>query len=363
VAWRLLDLGYVDPYRAQCFYEATALAVGKGIAPPTVILCLPISPYICIGVHQILENVVDVDYCKTRGYPIIRRSLGGGAVFLNSHQLFFQIIGPKDHPQVPPRVDDLFRYFLTAIVAAYRRLGIPAEYRPVNDIVVRGRKISGTGAGIWGNAVIVVGNFIMDFNFDEAARVLRVPDEKFRDKLVSSMREWITSIRRELGTIPPLEEIKQAAIEGFKTIGIELKSGEVTPEEERFFSEEVLPRHKSHEWLHAIASDHPALFHRVKVAHDVTVVEVRYKARKLIRVIAQLDGYQIRDIAIAGDFFAIPYTVVKRIESALIDKSLDDENAVRIAIQQAIQQSDATLVGATPEDIFNAVLQLRTAVS
>lgn len=63
----------------------------------------------------------------------------------------------------------------------------------MNDVVVRGRKASGNGAALLHEAVVLVGNVILDFDADTAARVLRAPDEKLRSHPASSMREWVTS--------------------------------------------------------------------------------------------------------------------------------------------------------------------------
>lgn len=63
------------------------------------------------------------------------------------------------------------------------------EFKALNDVVTNGKKISGNGAGQFGdNTVILVGNIILDLNYDAMGRVLKVPSEKFRDKMVQSMR-------------------------------------------------------------------------------------------------------------------------------------------------------------------------------
>ena len=74
--WRLIDLGSAEPLIAQGFYEAVALAVDRGLAPNTIILVQPSSPYVCIGYHQRLEEEIDLEYCRSRGLPIIRRYQG-----------------------------------------------------------------------------------------------------------------------------------------------------------------------------------------------------------------------------------------------------------------------------------------------
>ena len=84
---RLLDLGTVSALRSQTAYHAVAYAMTED-APDTIILVSPSQPYVCIGYHQDLEKEVDLAYCQSRGLPILRREVGGGAVYLDDGQIF-----------------------------------------------------------------------------------------------------------------------------------------------------------------------------------------------------------------------------------------------------------------------------------
>ena len=215
--WRLLNLGYSEPLVAQTFYESVAEAVHRGLSPNTLILLQPGSPYACLGYHQDLEKEIDLEFCEESGLPVIRRSQGGGATYLDSDQVFYQIVS-KDSAAVPRDVERMFERLLSVTVETYRRLGIEAEFKPLNDVVVGDRKISGNGAGMHESASILVGNVILDLNYDLMARVLRVPDEKFRDKMAKSMREWVSTLRRELGEPPTVDEVKETYAAAFQEV-------------------------------------------------------------------------------------------------------------------------------------------------
>ena len=60
VKWRLIDLEECDPYMAQTFYEAVALARARGLSENTILFAIPNRPYVCIGYHQVAEWVLDV---------------------------------------------------------------------------------------------------------------------------------------------------------------------------------------------------------------------------------------------------------------------------------------------------------------
>jgi lipoate-protein ligase A len=357
--WRLLDLGYSEPLVAQTFYEAVAEAVHRGLSPNTLILLQPGSPYACLGYHQDLEKEIDLQFCKEAGLPVIRRSQGGGATYLDSDQVFYQIVS-KDSAVVPRDVERMFERLLSVTVETYRRLGVEAEYKPLNDVVVGGRKISGNGAGMHESASILVGNVILDLDYDLMARVLRVPDEKFRDKMAKSMREWVSTLKRELVEPPTAEEVKHTYTSAFEEIfGVELVEEEPTDEEWGVFNEDTRPRHTSREWLYMEAPRTQLREGRaVKIAHDVKVVEADHKAGKLIRVRAELKGEEILSVQMRGDFFAIPKEAISDLEEMLVGSRLEEE-PLREAVERFYEETGAQIPGIAPGDFSEAIMKVK----
>jgi len=355
--WRLLDLGFAEPIKAQTFFEATAIAVDRGLVPSTLILVLPSRPYVCIGYHQELEKEVDLEFCRSRGLEVYRRIIGGGAVYLDGDQLFYQLVAHEDSPRVPKTVEGLFKLMVPAVVEAYRRLGVKASYKPINDVVVEGKKISGTGAGKLGKAVMFVGNIIFDLNYELMARVLRVPDEKFRDKLAKTMKEWVTTLKRELEHVPSLEQAKRAVVESFEeALGVKFELQQPSKEELEIWEREVKPRHTSKEWLEMFKGRREVMERSVKVAHDIRVVEVAHKARKLIRVTANVKGDELVDLIVTGDFFAIPEDSIRELE-----KNLRGVKLVRGELEEAVRSSlrGVQVPGLEAEDFVEALLKLK----
>jgi len=357
--WRLLDLGSPEPLVAQAFYEAVAEAVHRGIADNTLIVLQPGSPYVCIGYHQDLEREIDAGFCREKGLPIIRRSQGGGATYLDNDQVFYQIVA-RDSPVVPRDVGAMFVRLLAVTVETYRRLGVEAEFKPLNDVVAGGRKVSGNGAGMHESVSILVGNVILDLDYDMMARVLKVPDEKFRDKMAKSMREWVTSLNGILGYTPPAAEVKDIYTDAFQELlNIKLEEAEPTTSEWEIFQGEVVPRHTSREWLYMDAPPATRKDGRaVKIAGEVKVVEADYKARKLIRVRAEVKGDAIRGLRIQGDFFAVPKEAIADLERRLSGVRLD-EQAVSEAIGRFYGESGAQIPGVEPEDFTSALMKIK----
>ena len=198
-------LGPVGWVESQSIYHALALLDREGL-----ILCYPTTPYICLGLHDDLDYEIDRQYCRERGIPLLRRETGGGVVYLDDRQLFFQLVLRQDNPLVPLRRHRFYEKFLQPALSVYRDLGIAAELKapaditagiPANDrliltadITAGGKKYSGNGSGDIGRCVAYVGNILLDFDFVTMSRALKVPDETYRRHLYRIMRANIITL-------------------------------------------------------------------------------------------------------------------------------------------------------------------------
>ncbi len=293
---RLLDLKDVSYLHSQTIYHSVAYCTTAD-SVGTIILLRPREPYVCVGYHQLLEREVDVVYCNRKGIPVIRREVGGGTVYLDKNQLFFQCIFPKD--RVPLRIDSLYKKFLQPAVNTYRILGVKAHYQPVNDIQVDGKKICGTGAGRIEEAAVVVGNIMFDFDYREMSRVLQVPSEKFRDTVYDSMQIYVSSLQRELGYLPDMEEVKNILIKEFEEVlGVTFFAGELTPDEQRML-QDIDRRFTDPDWLYEKGGK---IDKGLKIATGVKVIESTFQAPGgLVRIIIRLKGDTIDEIGFTGD--------------------------------------------------------------
>lgn len=349
---RLLDLGVVPYLRSQTIFHGIAYAMHED-SPDTITLMSPAEPYVCIGYHQELEKEIDVDYCRAEAIPVMRREIGGGAVYLDAGQVFYHWVFHPD--RLPHQVEEVFRLYCGTLVQTYRTLGIAAEYWPVNDILVDGRKIGGTGAASVGDASVVAGSLMFDFNFELMARVLKVPSEKFRDKVYQSLQEYMTTIKRELGEDRDRQAVKDILIEQCRrTLGVEIEPGELTQEERRVI-DELDRRFRSAEWLHqkgGLRKD------GVKIRDGVRVAEAVHKAKGgLIRATARIREGHIDDIALSGDFFFQRPLLLASLEEALRGQRLD-QSALMHRIAAFYAQSDVQTPGVDVEDWVKAVTML-----
>lgn len=250
-AIRLLSLGSTHWLRTQSVYHALAETIRAG-SPDTIILTQPAQAYLCLGYHQELAAVLDRAACEQMGLPITRRRVGGGATYLDANQLFYQCI--FHHSRVPPVVDRAYAMLLAAPVAALRALGLNAELRGENEIEAGGKRIAGIGGGRIGEAAVVVGNLLFDFDYEAMTRAWRVPSESFRRLAAEALRERVTTLRAELPHPVPPDEVEARLVAEFaRALGRPLERGELT-EAEKQKTDELEKRLTSAKWLNLHAN-------------------------------------------------------------------------------------------------------------
>ena len=187
---RVLDAGPLSAVGSQALWHGLAEAMTPG-ADPVLSFCRPSEPYVCLGYHRRLDEL-DLDACHALGLPVLRRQIGGGPVYLDADQLFFQLTLPA--ADAPAGVARLYSALLEPAAQALRALGVEAAVDGTNDIVAAGRKVSGTGAGQIGEGVVVVGNVMFAFPHERMARVLAVPDEAMRAECLRLMRDHVAPL-------------------------------------------------------------------------------------------------------------------------------------------------------------------------
>ncbi|MBP1737808.1 MAG: biotin/lipoate protein ligase [Deltaproteobacteria bacterium] len=317
---KLYNLGKVPWQESQLIYHALAELGWEALS-----LVSPASPYVCIGFHQDVEQEVDLAYCNAKNIPVFRRDVGGGAVYLDGSQLFFQLILHKDHPEVPKNKEIFYRKFLQPIINVYRRIGIPAAYKPVNDVLAGTKKISGTGVGEIGDCIVFVGNLIVDFNYEEMSKVLKVPDEKFRDKIHKTLKENLTTIRRELGE-KEASRWDEGTLNAFMAEEFQKILGPMAPCAKDSMLQAKMDELSAHlmsdEWFFQQGKTVPG--REVKIRAGLNVIQKAHKAPGgLIRADYEVKEGRIKGVSVSGDFFCFPRTGIRKLEKRLEDQPIE----------------------------------------
>lgn len=328
--FRLLDLGGVGGLRSQTLYHALCQGVSRG-EPPTLALLFPTEPYVSVGFHRPLDAEVDLAYCREHGIPVYRRQAGGGAVYLDRNQLFFQLVVPEG--DAPASIRKMYADWLRGPVETYQALGLPAYLSPGHDICVGPRKISGVGMAKIDRAIVLVGNILFDFDYGTMARLLKPRDPLFHGTVEQWMRRYVTTVRRELGRDIPRREVASILAWRFAAaLGADLRPGTLSPYEE----EQVEAWNRtfaSAEWLFA-AEARPSPTRHVKIRSGVYVSRVQAG-----------DGAAAGKESAAGDgpaAGAVVVSVQARIAEVRLSEGWGLDPEVRAALERRLVGAELT---------------------
>jgi len=248
--WRLLHTENNPAYRNMAIDWAVLKANSKEKAPPTVRFYTWRPSAISIGYFQSLKEEIDLEMCKKYGVDYVRRITGGGAVY-HEHELTYSIVIPEDHPQISKNIMESYGRICGAIIKGLDHLGIESRYVPINDIVVNGKKISGNAQTRKSRTVLQHGTVLNDVDVDKMFSLLRVSDEKIKDKLIADVKQRVTSIKHILGKEIDFVKVAAAMKVGFEEeFNIELEKGNLTEQEledSKTFEKEYF---SSREWNH-----------------------------------------------------------------------------------------------------------------
>lgn len=317
-----------------------------------LIIVSPGDQLVSVGYFQETEKVVDLDYCRQHSISVMRREIGGGTTLLDDGQVFFQVVGRRDNPIFPKKIEDIYRWFSRPVLATYESLGVGVRFRPVNDILtLEGRKICGLGGADIGECFAFVGSIIMDFDYETMVKVIKVPDEKFRDKVFKTLEENLSTVRRETGRVPERRHVEELLARHFGEILGSLDEAPLTEDvldevaeiEKEFMSDEFLFKKGRS------IKDH------IKIAGGVAVAQRSHKAPGgVITATVVIRGGVIENITLAGDFTFYPREGIAELERSLYGVSAwRDKVLERVEAFYASRNPDSP--GVTPCDFAVAI--------
>lgn len=317
-----------------------------------LVLVEPADSFVSVGYFDATAVALDMHACHRQGLRVVRREIGGGPVLLGPGQVFYNLVLPRSHPLLPSQLEDIYRQLSGPVIDTYKRFGVDAQYRPINDLVTaEGRKITGQGAADIADRFCFVGAVLRHFDSALMASVIRVPDEKVRAHLRHALDDNVTSILRETGHEPSMEEVIAALAHSFSLVLGPLDPRPLPPEAvdlaatmaDRLQSPEVLfaPRSRTHV--------------TTKIREGVVVRRGEHKAPGgYIRSTATIRDSAIADLELSGDFTFIPKSDFTALVRSLIGTPFDP-SAVLGAIDTFLRSHGAECPGVTAGDFTEAI--------
>ncbi|HKI64165.1 MAG TPA: lipoate--protein ligase family protein [Burkholderiales bacterium] len=241
--WRWIDTGVRRAAENMALNRALLEARQAGEAPSTLRF-LGFTPSALVGRHGDPARELDLAYCREQGIALQRRITGGGAIYMDQNVLGWELYLDKAEAGAP-EMAAISKRICGAAARAVSALGVQAEFRPPTDIVVGGRKISGTGGAIDGSALVYQGTLLIDFDVARMLRALGVADEKMH----AGARAAIVNLRQLVPALPSPAALRGAFIGAFGAeFGAEVEMGELNAAERARY-EAALAEMDSADWI------------------------------------------------------------------------------------------------------------------
>lgn len=186
--------------RSLSFYLAMEEFVARRLQEPDAFFMWQVAPSVIFGRNQVMENEVNLDYCREHDIRVYRRKSGGGCVYADMDNVMLSYI--SDGYQVGLT----FNRFVQMILLVLRKMGIEATGTSRNDILIGDRKVCGTAFYQLPGRSIVHSTMLYDTNMDYMLHAITPSAEKLQEKGIQSVRQRITLLKDY--TSLSLEEVK-----------------------------------------------------------------------------------------------------------------------------------------------------------
>lgn len=197
---------YVETNSTNVFYNFALeyyLLTKKGLSE-NVFMFWRTTPTLMTGNFQNIYAEINVEYARKKGITVVRRKSGGGTIYTDEGGWQYSYIMPNlRHEEID------FKQNSQAVVNALNALGAPAAFNDRNDILIEGKKVSGTARYVSNGGIVHHGSLLYNTNIEEMVRSLTVADDKMIAKGIQSVRQRVTNIREHVKKPVTPEEFKK----------------------------------------------------------------------------------------------------------------------------------------------------------
>jgi lipoate---protein ligase len=170
--------------------------LAAGVRGPTLRFWEWAEKALVLGSHQVLANEVDAKAAKKLRFTVGRRMSGGGTMLLEpGRSITYSIYAPESVVEGRSFVES-FAALDSWVVRCLRGLGVPAEHRPINDIVSPEGKIGGAAQAR--RRGFLVHHTAMAFEIDPklVPRLIRIGRERVSARGVRSAEKTVSPLSR-----------------------------------------------------------------------------------------------------------------------------------------------------------------------
>ncbi len=196
--WRVIGLQERSAFENMALDESVCESITAGVQPPTIRFYGWKPSAVSIGYFQSIEREVNLDVCKNAGVDVVRRRTGGGAVYHDTAgEITYSVLAPET--LFPKNIIESYKEICGWLIAGLAGVGLQAEFKPINDIIAGGKKISGNAQTRRGGILQQHGTVLYDLDVRKMFSLLNVSQEKISDKFIAAVEDRVTGVTKLCG--------------------------------------------------------------------------------------------------------------------------------------------------------------------
>lgn len=171
------------------FYLAMEEYVARQVDEADCFFMWQVEPSVIYGRNQVVENEVNLNYCRENGIRVYQRKSGGGCVYADKDNLMLSFVTREEN------VGFAFNRFVTMVLLVLRKMGVEATGTTHNDIMIGDRKVCGTACRKTASGCVVHSTMLYDTNMAHMLNAITPGPEKLQKKGIESVRQRITLLK------------------------------------------------------------------------------------------------------------------------------------------------------------------------
>ena len=175
--------------RRLSFFLAMEEYVARHVDADDCFFLWQVEPTVIFGRNQSVANEVNEAYCRSHGIRMFRRKSGGGCVYADRDNLMLSFVTKGE------QVGFAFNRFVNMLLLVLRKMGVEAVGTSHNDVLIDGRKVSGTACYHLPGKSIVHSTLLYDTNMEHMLQAITPGAEKLQQKGIQSVRQRITLLK------------------------------------------------------------------------------------------------------------------------------------------------------------------------
>ena len=207
-----------------------------------------------IGRNQSLTDEINLNFARERGFNIVRRITGGGAVFHDEErEITYSIVCPIKFLENlgAKKVIEQFEIITKGIIMGLTFYGLKTEKDVIHcpAILLDGKKFSGNAQVRKKGFILQHGTILLDIDAELMYSVLKAPENVGKSRMVKSVRAKCIGIKNQIQDFDEKELINSLK-DGFqKSLRIKLEEGAISEEEKNLMKNLVKSKYSNNKWL------------------------------------------------------------------------------------------------------------------